>query len=132
MITFSLPYPPSVNQYWRKRKGQQKNYISEAGKKFRADVLAIAFTQRIKKSTGLVAVTLVPYPPDLRERDGDNLWKAVLDGLVSAGVIPGDSNRVIRREVLEWGPKVKGGRLDVIIEPYRPRLEQIQKSFTNN
>jgi len=59
-------------------------------------------------------VVIEMYPPDLRLRDVDNISKAALDGLTSAGVWLDDALiddlRIIRRE------KVKNGKLIVRIE----------------
>lgn len=119
MITFRLPYPPSVNHYWRKKQGQQKNYISAEGKQYRQEVWLVSKKERLPSMTGRLSISIVIYPPDQRERDGSNLWKCLLDSLVECRVLPGDSNRYLRRESLEWAEQVdKVGHVVVTIKEY--------------
>ena len=42
------------------------------------------------------------WPPDLRERDSDNVEKVLKDALTKAGFWKTDSNRLIRRSVFTW------------------------------
>jgi crossover junction endodeoxyribonuclease RusA len=48
-------------------------------------------------------------PPDARRRDIDNYNKALFDALTHAGIWEDDSQ--VKRMLVEWGPKVPGGRL---------------------
>jgi len=116
-MTFTLPYPPSVNHYWR-RKGNQY-FISEEGQAFRRNVEAVVVSERIPKHTGLVQVAVLAYPPDKRIRDGDNLEKSLYDSLVYCGVIESDSNRHLRFHSMEWCGCFKGGKVEVTVRPYR-------------
>ncbi|QHM95297.1 MULTISPECIES: RusA family crossover junction endodeoxyribonuclease [Kosakonia] len=119
-----LPFPPSVNSYWRApNKGPLKgrHLISEAGRKFRSEACAAIIDQlrRLPKpSTELAAVEILLYPPDCRNRDIDNYNKALLDSLTHAGVWEDD--RQVKRMLVEWGPVVKGGRVEISITKYVP------------
>ncbi|WP_373962508.1 RusA family crossover junction endodeoxyribonuclease [Kosakonia sacchari] len=119
-----LPFPPSVNFYWRApNKGPLKgrHLISEAGRKFRSEACAAIIDQlrRLPKpSTELAAVEILLYPPDSRNRDIDNYNKALLDSLTHAGVWEDDSQ--VKRMLVEWGPVVKGGRVEISITKYVP------------
>ena len=119
-----LPFPPSVNSYWRApNKGplQGRHLISEAGRKFRSEACAAIIDQlrRLPKpSTELAAVEILLYPPDARHRDIDNYNKALLDSLTHAGVWEDD--RQVKRMLVEWGPVVKGGRVEISITRYVP------------
>lgn len=119
-----LPFPPSVNSYWRApNKGPLKgrHLISEAGRKFRSEACAAIIDQlrRLPKpSTELAAVEILLYPPDSRNRDIDNYNKALLDSLTHAGVWEDDSQ--VKRLLVEWGPVVKGGRVEISITRYIP------------
>ncbi len=84
--TYRLPFPPSVNHYWR-RHGHTY-FISGAGKEFRA--LVIADCSDEVKLLGRLAVNLEFTMPDRRRRDLDNLTKCVLDSLAHAGVYEDD------------------------------------------
>ncbi|NYT67957.1 RusA family crossover junction endodeoxyribonuclease [Pusillimonas noertemannii] len=129
MIILDLPYPPSVNTYWRHAtiKGQQRVLISEAGRKYRKAVyeavLMAAPSQR-RVAAGRLEVGIKAYMPDRRARDLDNLPKALLDSLTNAGVIADDS--LIDRLVIERGPIVKGGKARVYIDAFT-EIEEIDK-----
>jgi crossover junction endodeoxyribonuclease RusA len=115
-IEFTLPFPPSVNHYWRNFRGRM--VIGPRGRAYRKDATAAIHEQRvpIEGIGGSLKVELLAHPPDRRRRDLDNLQKALLDAVVAAGVIEDDSNiddlRVIR------GPVFPGGKVDVVIRPY--------------
>ncbi|WP_413730822.1 RusA family crossover junction endodeoxyribonuclease [Sodalis sp. RH22] len=107
-----LPYPPTVNTYWRHARG--RNYISEKGTRYRAEVIAIILRERLDiKLTSRLKVKLLASVPDRRIRDIDNLFKAPLDALVHGGMINDDGQiddlRIIR------GERVKGGALEIVI-----------------
>lgn len=105
MIEITLPWPPSVNTYWR--MFQNRMIISEAGRKYRVAVTEQVLIQRAAKHlTGKVKVVIEAWRPDKRKRDLDNLLKAVLDGLKHAGVYEDDSLIVDLR--IYWAPDIAG------------------------
>lgn len=100
MITIDLPYPPSVNRYWRSVKGRV--LISEQGRAYRKAVCqAIGIGGNTLNQR--LAVTVDAWMPDKRKRDIDNIAKAVLDAITFAGVWNDDELiddlRIIRRGV---------------------------------
>ncbi|AQT67924.1 Crossover junction endodeoxyribonuclease RusA [Anaerohalosphaera lusitana] len=109
-MVLTLPYPPSINHYWR-RVGQ-RTLISREGRTFRKKVCAL-LGRGIEPLEGRLAVVLDIYPPDRRRRDIDNVQKALLDAVEHAGVYRDDSQVDLlitrRRDV------VKGGRAVVHI-----------------
>ncbi|NUL39405.1 RusA family crossover junction endodeoxyribonuclease [Kosakonia sacchari] len=115
-----LPFPPSVNSYWRApNKGPLKgrHLISAAGRKYQSDACAAIIEQlrRLPKpSSEPASVEVILYPPDVRRRDIDNYNKALFDALTHAGVWEDDSQ--VKRLLVEWGPVEKGGRVDVTIK----------------
>lgn len=112
MIEMTLPWPPSVNTYWRMFNNRM--IISEAGRKYRAAVVEQVFLQARGKSTiGPVKVVIEAWRPDNRKRDLDNLLKAVLDSLGHAGIYVDDSLIVDLR--IYWAKDV-GGMLKINIE----------------
>lgn len=112
MIELSLPWPPSVNHYWRSYRGMV--VISEAGRKYRAAVAEQVFLQLRGKSTiGKLKVTIEAWRPDNRRRDLDNLLKAVLDSMGHAGLYIDDSLIVDLR--IYWAAEI-GGMLKIKIE----------------
>ncbi|MDN0546817.1 hypothetical protein FCX97_25790, partial [Escherichia coli] len=86
-----LPFPPSVNTYWRhpnKEAFAGKSLISAAGRKFQsaagrkfqsaACAAIVEQLRRLPKPTSAPAsVEIVLFPPDNRIRDLDNYNKAL-------------------------------------------------------
>ncbi|OOF53856.1 RusA family crossover junction endodeoxyribonuclease [Rodentibacter genomosp. 2] len=86
-LTLDLPYPPSVNHYWRHtRRGV--HYISDEGKKYRDKVFLTCMGYLPFKKP--VSISVEVYFPDKRKRDLDNLGKVLLDSLVQAKIIEDD------------------------------------------
>ena len=108
-ITLTMPWPPSVNKYWRTFQGRM--IISAEGRSYRKAVADQVLIQRgAKHYTGKLCVVIEAFRPDNRRRDLDNLLKAVLDGCTHAGVWEDDSNIVDLR--IYWADTV-GGMLKV-------------------
>lgn len=84
--TYRLPFPPSVNHYWR-RNGH-RYFISAAGQQFRREVVGSIGTQ--PGTTERLGVSLEFVMPDRRRRDIDNYPKSCLDALRHAGVFRDD------------------------------------------
>ena len=117
MMKLTLPFPPSVNTYWRNtRKGV---LISASGRSFRSNALADIMEQLRRAPEPITvkgAVSVSLYPPDKRPRDLDNYLKAAFDSLTHAGVWVDDKQ--IKRFEVEWGPLTKGGKTEITINPY--------------
>lgn len=112
MIEITLPWPPSVNHYWR--MWQNRMVISTEGRKYRQAVAEQILIQRgAKHFAKKVKVMIAAYRPDERKRDLDNLLKSTLDALSHAGVYEDDSLIVDLR--IYWEPE-KAGMLKVRIE----------------
>ena len=109
MLELTMPWPPSVNAYWRTFQGRM--IISAEGRSYRKAVADQVLIQRgAKHFAGKLKVEIEAFRPDKRRRDLDNLLKAVLDGLTHAGVWEDDSNIVDLR--IYWADTV-GGMLKV-------------------
>ncbi len=125
LMKLTLPFPPSVNTYWRNtRKGV---LISASGRCFRtAAVLAIwqQLKPRPPPITVNVEVTVILYPPSRHRRDLDNYQKALFDSITHAKVWGDDSQ--IKRFIVEWGPLTKGGKAEVTISPFTEKLRNRQ------
>ncbi len=115
-LRLTLPWPPSVNHYWR-RVGN-RTLISKEGRRFRKRVLATLSTQHIEPMTGSLAVRVVAHPPDRRRRDLDNIAKSLLDALEHGGVYEDDNQ--IDRLSIERASVVKGGAVIVEINAIQP------------
>lgn len=109
MIELTMPWPPSVNTYWRTFQGRM--IISADGRAYRKAVADQVLVQSgAKHLAGKLVVEIEAWRPDNRRRDLDNLLKAVLDGLTHAGVWDDDSNIVDLR--IYWAENV-GGMLKI-------------------
>ncbi|EEW3262255.1 RusA family crossover junction endodeoxyribonuclease [Escherichia coli] len=119
-----LPFPPSVNTYWRApNKGPLKgrHLISEKGRAYQSAACSAIVDQlrRLPKpSTAPAAVEILLFPPDARRRDIDNYNKALFDALSHAGIWEDDSQ--IKRMVVEWGPVTQKGKVEITISKYEP------------
>ena len=112
MIEITLPWPPTVNTYWRNFDGRM--IISAKGREYRETVGDQMTVQRmVKHFAGPLRVVIEAWRPDKRRRDLDNLLKATLDGLAHAGVYEDDSQIVDLR--IYWAPDI-GGMLKIKIE----------------
>ncbi len=105
-LILCLPWPPSVNRYWRSVGG--KVLISREGREYRKAV--VRKVSQLKPLTGPLKVTLLARPPDRRRRDMDNLMKATLDSLAHANVYEDDSQiddlRIKRGHVSPHGGEI--------------------------
>lgn len=105
MIELTLPWPPSVNRYWRTFQGRM--IISAEGRSYRKAVADQVLIQRgAKHYEGKMKVEIQAWRPDNRRRDLDNLLKAVLDACTHAGVWVDDSNIVDLR--IYWAEDIGG------------------------
>lgn len=112
MIEFTLPWPPSVNTYWRNFDGRM--IISARGREYRETVGdQMTLQKMVKRFANPLRVEIEAFRPDKRRRDLDNLLKATLDGLAHAGVYEDDSQIVDLR--IYWAKDI-GGMLKVKIE----------------
>lgn len=78
-IVLELPYPPSINNYFRKYRNRM--VISQKGRAFRSQVCLALKQADVKPISGPVVVKIRAYPPDKRKRDIDNIQKPLLDAL---------------------------------------------------
>lgn len=108
----SLPWPPSLNTYWRHCRG--RHYISEKGKAYRQAVIQTILQQHLDiKTSARLKISISAHAPDRRRRDLDNLQKAVFDSLVHAGFMLDDEQ--IDDFRVRRGERINGGCLDIVI-----------------
>ena len=112
-LSAQLPYPPSVNTYWRMFKNRM--ILSKAGRQYRANVEAQFAESTHEAMTGPLQITIAIYPPDKRRRDIDNVQKAILDSLGHCGVYEGDS-QIVKLTIEKFGQR-KNGLVEVFVEP---------------
>lgn len=126
MITLELPWPPSVNHYFRHWRGRM--VISREGRSFRSKVCAILAAAGVRPLEGHLKLAFLAFPPDRRRRDLDNLQKALLDALEKGGAYANDSQ--IKRIEAEMGEPTLGGKVLVRIKPYYKQRKQYEQVTT--
>lgn len=117
-VVLALPWPPSVNRYWRhiaKGPAAGRTIISAEGRQYRREVGNALVVQQwgAFNDDDLLRVSIVANPPDNRRRDLDNIKKAIFDSL--AGQVYEDDAQ-IRAVQSCMGPKMTGGRVLIMIE----------------
>ena len=86
----TLPFPPTVNTYYRTVNGRM--LISREGREYRQAVAELAASENWPKfGSERVSVSIEAWMPDKRRRDLDNLAKPTCDALQRAGLFPDDS-----------------------------------------
>ncbi len=86
---FELPWPPSVNHYYR--HVGPRVLISRDGRRYRETVVAMFRNAGTSMYCCPVEIAIELYPPDSRRRDVDNSLKCLLDTLAHAGLYEDDS-----------------------------------------
>lgn len=111
---FTLPFPPSINGYWRTFRNRQ--IISKRGREYRLEVLRLCKILGIEDELidSKVSVSLILNPPTLRRYDVDNFNKALFDGLTNAGFWVDDEQ--VQKLTVSKGEKTKGGNVIVKIK----------------
>ena len=88
-IDIELPWPPTVNTYWR--KSPRGMFISKRGKEYAKEVFYICNKYRYSFTDNQrLSISILAFPPDKRKRDLDNIFKGLLDSLVKANVLSDD------------------------------------------
>lgn len=119
-----LPFPPSVNTYWRApNKGPLagRHLISAKGRQFQSSACAAIIEQlRMlpKPSSSPAAVEIILFPPDNRIRDLDNYNKALFDALTHAGIWEDDSRKKNAGGV---GASSERGRVEISIKKFEEK-----------
>lgn len=111
-MVVELPWPPSVNTYWRHPSSGPlagRHLISEVGRSYRQEVWHATVNHR-EMIDCRIGMKIEAFPPDKRRRDLDNILKSLLDSLVFSKVIVDDSLIdelcICRREVSAIGAVV--------------------------
>jgi len=114
-IRLELPYPPSVNSYWR--ANGHRRYISKEGVEFTKAVDLVVKQSNAKSfEEKKVAISVMIHPRSKRKFDLDNTLKAILDALMKAGMYNDDSQ--IEYIEIARGEAVDGGKAVVHLYDY--------------
>ena len=112
--TFLIPFPPSVNGYWRSFRGRQ--IMSKKGRDYRVSIRNCLGLIRPYPKFGdaRLAVTMRLVMPSRHRRDIDNDAKAAIDGLKHAGVFD-DDEQIDELHIYRESPQ-RPGYVQVTIE----------------
>ena len=114
-VRLDLPYPPSVNTYWR--ANGHRRYISPAGVKFTEEVSLVVKNKKPRTfGDKQVAISVMIHPRSKRKFDLDNTLKAILDALMKAGMYDDDSQ--IEYIEIARGEHTDGGKAVVHLYDY--------------
>ena len=123
-IILKLPYPPSINHYYKSIRSRfgVRMYIDEKGILYRESIIDLVVEHKSQNKFPIA----VPYfpseklklelyinPPDKRKRDLDNIFKAQVDSLQHALVFTNDFQ--IDKLYIERQEVVKNGVVLAII-----------------
>lgn len=114
---YELPYPPSVNHYWRNIKG--RTLISQKGRRYREEVdyTIVHGYGCAEPMVGPLFMRVQVFPPDRRKRDLANVEKALSDALEYARVFL-DDNQIAKIELVRRQVWPKAGKVIVELEAY--------------
>lgn len=110
MQQIELPWPPSLNHYYR--HVGNKVLISKEGREYRERICWILRDRHVEKMAGKLKLKIEFYPPDARRRDLDNVLKAMLDALQHGGLYADDSQ--IKKLHLEMLDAIPNGGMVVV------------------
>lgn len=112
-----LPYPVTVNKYWRKGKtsnGKTIIHLSSEAKRFtQTVVLLVAQNTDGRCSAKRLKGEFVLHPKDRRKQDIDNRLKSLLDAMQKARLYIDDEQ--FDEIIIRRGEMVKGGCVSVKI-----------------
>lgn len=102
---YDLPYPPTINTYWR-NLGEGRTVLSRGAREYRKAVMELIGAAVPVRDRLRIEIEL--YPPDKRRRDLDNVTKSLFDCMQHACVFHDDSQ--IDEYRIKRMPVVAGGR----------------------
>ena len=113
MFKLDLPFPPSVNTYWR--HVGSRVLVSKKGRDYRAEATSLLNRKRITMHEGDLIVDVRLVPPDRRRRDVDNSLKALLDSMQSGGAYLDDS-QIVRLTVEKVAADPDDPHAEVVVQ----------------
>ena len=111
-----LPWPPSVNHYYR--HVGSRVLISRDGRLYRERIVNKLKSENISTFSGPVELFIELYPPDNRRRDVDNSLKCLLDTFTHGGLYRDDS-QIYKLTVIKREPMPPDGMAYVRIQQWK-------------
>ena len=113
MFRLKLPFPPSVNTYWR--HVGNRVLVSKKGRQYQATVSSMLHRKDIRTHEGELIVDIRLVPPDRRRRDVDNSLKALLDAMQFGGAYHDDA-QIVRLTVEKHQPEPDDPHAEVVVQ----------------
>lgn len=128
---FELPWPPSVNHYYRHVGARV--LISRDGRLYRERIVNKLKSEDISTFSGPVELFIELYPPDNRRRDVDNSLKCLLDTFTHGGLYRDDS-QIYKLTVIKREPMPPDGMAYVRIQQWKEdkTTENDAKSYNSS
>ncbi len=116
-LEIDLPMVPSVNASFCNVPGKGRVKTAQYRAWQRGALAEIQAQARGVTFRGTFRLSVTASDRDLvRDRDADNIAKAIADTLTKAGIIPADDYRHMRAISIEWSPDLSAGTCRVAIE----------------
>jgi Holliday junction resolvase RusA-like endonuclease len=120
-LSLDLTLPPSVNRCFANVAGKGRVRTSIYRRWQKAALAEIQAHARGITVRGTFRISIAASDQGLsRERDADNLAKAIADVLTKAGIIADDCHRHMRSIALAWTPDLPAGRCTVEVREISP------------
>lgn len=120
MFELELPWPPSVNHYYR--HVGHRVLISREGRAYRQTVCSILRKIDARMLDGPIVMMIDAHPPDRRRRDLDNILKCILDSL-QHGQMYRDDSQIKELHCRMLDPDRTGGRVIISLKPLKGDME---------
>jgi len=124
LIEIMLPMPPSANRIWRSARGRV--FRSAEYDSWEKSVLWLI--RQATKATFQERVDVSIELPCKGRGDADNRIKPVMDALVHAGVLKGDSKKYVRGVQAFWSDEDLGECIRVKIVPVASAYNETTKA----
>lgn len=111
---FTMPWPPSVNGYWKCWRGRA--IVSPRGRQYRKMAIEALGESGLKDEgvNSRLSVSLVLNPPTRRAYDIDNFCKGLFDALTHGGFWADDE--LVDRLSISKGSVIKDGRVGIKVK----------------
>ena len=115
-VEFTLPWPPSINNYYGHNKyggvwlkPHVRKYLKYVPWLIKEQTGNLKFNKRVE-------ITKTWCPPDKRRRDEDDHLKALNDAITKLGIIKDDSYRELKYGKSDWIAPQKPGFVKITLE----------------
>jgi len=130
MQEFELPWPPSVNHYYR--HVGPRVLISRDGRRYRENIVSRFALEKVATMSGPLELHIELYPPDGRRRDADNSLKCLLDAFTH-GDLYDDDSQIQKLTVIKREPMPPDGMVFIRIQPWNEdRMAAIADTSSRN